>query len=46
MKRAPTIIEAMTSSALFGKFYDGPTWKPWQCVLKAAYHYSCPFRLR
>jgi hypothetical protein len=37
MKRVPTIIEAMTSARLFGAMYDGPTWKPWHAVLKAAF---------
>jgi len=37
MTAVPTIIEAMQSDALFGKYYAGPTWKPWQAVLKAAF---------
>lgn len=31
------IITAMTSSRLFGRMYPGPTWGPWQALLKAAF---------
>jgi len=31
------IIAAMTSPALFGPMYAGPTWGPWQAVIKAGF---------
>ena len=31
------IIAAMTSPRLFGPMYQGPTWGPWQAVLKAGF---------
>jgi hypothetical protein len=33
----PTIIQAMTSPALFAPYYSGPSWAPWKVVLKAAF---------
>jgi hypothetical protein len=35
--KIPTIVQAMTSPALFGPYYAGPTWGPWEAVLKAGF---------
>lgn len=33
----PNIVEMMTDARLFGSMYPGPTWGPWQAILKAAF---------
>jgi hypothetical protein len=34
---APTIIEAMDSPALFGRYFAGPSWDNWRAVLRGAF---------
>jgi hypothetical protein len=33
----PSIVQMMTDARLFGRMYPGPTWGPWQAILKAAF---------
>lgn len=33
----PSIVQMMTDARLFGSMYPGPTWGPWQAILKAAF---------
>src|SRR5690349_11292921 len=33
----PSIVQMMTDTRLFGPMYPGPTWGPWQAILKAAF---------
>lgn len=33
----PNIVQMMTDPRLFGSMYPGPTWGPWQAILKAAF---------
>jgi hypothetical protein len=33
----PSIIEAMDDPALFGSWFQGPSWQPWRSFLRVAF---------
>ncbi|WP_298373812.1 hypothetical protein [uncultured Bradyrhizobium sp.] len=37
MSKAPTIIEAFNSPALFGRYFAGPSWDCWRAILHGAF---------